>query len=433
MASRFIASAVVLLWGCSSPPQTRPRPPATPKTGLGSLQDVGPAEAPVLPQVSLGMSHSCLLLDGTAWCWGYDNRGQLGDGKARYFEAARLDAVEPLKLGARVTQIVAGSETTCALLEGGAVRCWGIGELGQHGTMKPYDLRLAEEATDAIIGGPATHVVADGLNTCALLETGNVRCWGTGEFAGLGYGRTDVVGDDETPASVGDVPLDGRVVQLDLGGHTCVLLEGGSIQCWGTNYHGKLGYGHTQPIGDDETPADAGKADVGGRALQVAVGGQHTCALLEGGRVRCWGWGHHGALGYGNKTSIGEDGTPASAGDVNVGGRVVQLAAGRLHTCALLEGGRVRCWGLGSRGRLGYGNKESIGDDEEPATAGDVDVGGKAVAITAGEDRTCAILGPDRFRCWGENGRATLGYPHTNDIGDDETPASAGDVPLPTP
>ena len=63
------------------------------------------------------------------------------------------------------------------------------------------------------------------------------------------------------------------------------------------------------------------------------------------------------------------------AGDVEVGGSVLQIAVGRLHSCALLDSGAVRCWGFGLAGQLGYGNTGDIGDDETPASAGDVQVG----------------------------------------------------------
>src|SRR5690606_6091322 len=132
------------------------------------------------------------------------------------------------------------------------------------------------------------------------------------------------------------------------------------------------------------------------RVVQLATGIYHTCAVVNDGRVRCWGQGTSGKLGYGNTNHIGDDEEPASAGDVDVGGTVIQLAAGYWHTCALLDGGRVRCWGAESEGRLGYANMNTIGDDETPASAGDVDVGGTVIQLVAGWLHTCALL---------ENGR----------------------------
>ena len=100
----------------------------------------------------------------------------------------------------------------------------------------------------------------------------------------------------------------------------------------------------------------------------------HTCALLDTGTVRCWGPGDGGQLGHGTTDTVGDDETPDSAGDAAVGATVVQLAAGGGHTCAVLDTGAVRCWGAGTSGQLGYGNPNSIGDDELPASAGDVPI-----------------------------------------------------------
>lgn len=98
----------------------------------------------------------------------------------------------------------------------------------------------------------------------------------------------------------------------------------------------------------------------------------HSCALLDDGTLRCWGVSQAGKLGYGNEDTIGDDELPASAGAVPVGGSVVELSLGAHHSCARLEGASIRCWGNNNVGQLGYGVSELIGDDETPASAGDV-------------------------------------------------------------
>src|SRR6185503_5829179 len=92
----------------------------------------------------------------------------------------------------------------------------------------------------------------------------------------------------------------------------------------------------------------------GGPVVQLATGGEHTCALLEDGAARCWGDNWDGQLGYARPDEIGDDELPSSVGVVDVGGPVMQLSAGYWHTCALLEGGDVRCWGDNEYGQLGY-------------------------------------------------------------------------------
>ena len=126
-------------------------------------------------------------------------------------------------------------------------------------------------------------------------------------------------------------------------------------------------------------------------AVAIAAGELHTCAVLDDGSVRCWGSGADGRLGYGNVASIGDTESPAAAGPVSLGiGRsAVAITAGDSHTCALLDDGSVRCWGQGRSGQLGYASSASVGDDEQPATAGPVDLGAgrSAVAISAGGER----------------------------------------------
>jgi cysteine-rich repeat protein len=210
------------------------------------------------------------------------------------------------------------------------------------------------------------------FHSCALIANGNVRCWGAGG-ARLDYGNEDFIGDNETPALAGDVNVGGRVSQISAGGsHTCALLDTGNVHCWGESLFGRLGYGNLDNIGDNETPASAGDVNVGGSVRQISAGFDHSCVVLTTGEVLCWGQGRLGRLGYENEDNIGDEESPTFAGDVNVGGGAFQISAGGTHTCALLDTGIVRCWGFGIGGQLGYGNTDNIGDDETPVSAGNV-------------------------------------------------------------
>ena len=142
--------------------------------------------------------------------------------------------------------------------------------------------------------------------------------------------------------------------------HSCAIITDGTVRCWGRGGEGRLGYGNTSDIGDDETPGSVGPVDLGTGRTAVAISAgsaRHTCALLDDGAVRCWGSGTLGRLGYGNTTTIGDDETPGSVGPVDLGaGRTaVAITTGADHTCALLDDGTVRCWGTAS-GQLGYGD-----------------------------------------------------------------------------
>jgi alpha-tubulin suppressor-like RCC1 family protein len=202
----------------------------------------------------------------------------------------------------------------------------------------------------------------------------------------LGYSNTDTIGDNEPPSAAGDVDVGAPVVRLSVGSarHICALLEAGRVRCWGFGAYGQLGYGNTQDIGDDETPASAGDVPLPGAAVAIAVGQDKTCALLDGGNLICWGANFNAQLGIPTLSSgcfscaqnccLGDDERLASAAAIDIGGPVVQMAAGSFHVCALLVTGGVRCWGSGGYGALGYGNTMTIGDDESPRAAGDVPV-----------------------------------------------------------
>ena len=381
-----------------------------------------------------GREHTCsLVAGGGIRCWGAGANGKLGQGLSINIGDDEVAAASPqVYLGGPATQLAVGGWHSCAVTDSDGVRCWGLGANGALGYASNADVGLTTwpmTLGDVDVGAPVVQIDAGEHHTCAVTDGGAVRCWGLGERGRLGYGNIDTIGDDEAPASAGDVPLGGTAVQVTAGrNHTCALLANGDVRCWGQGTHGQLGYGNAFDIGDNEPPSVAGSVDLGAAAVQVDAGDYHTCALLETGAVRCWGSAVGGRLGYASPNAVGDNETPASAGDVALGGVALKVVAAFNHTCALLEGGTVRCWGEGVYGELGYGNLEIIGDDEVPSDAGDVDVGGTVVDITA-DAHTCARLDVGTLRCWGPASRGQLGYGETFNVGDDETPSSVGNVP----
>ncbi len=349
----------------------------------------------------------------------------------------------PIDLGADTTalQISTGQHHTCALLATGAVRCWSdsLGsDLGQLGTTSVSSEDGVIFAGTVQLGGRAVFISAGTDYNCAVLDTGKARCWGRNTIGQLGYGHTRNVGDEASDFPFQDIDVGNRrIVQLDAGsGHTCAILDGGAVRCWGSGLGGALGYGNVTNL-----PAPPSTdVDVGARVHQIATGSSHTCAVIDGGSLRCWGSNDSGQLGYGHTQNIGDDETPAQAatrmvpqdpavpngpmrllgGNVPVGGPVqhVQIRQGLrdgLKTCALLGGG-VRCWGSGAFGGLGYAHRNNIGDNETPAEAaainarrladgsflllgGDLALGGIAVTLAEGGDQ-CALRSDGQVFCW---------------------------------
>ena len=199
---------------------------------------------------------------------------------------------------------------------------------------------------------------------CVLTERGTVRCWGDQWRPLWGYGQRTwgFVG----PPDVGDMPLGGLAVQFRLGfSNECVRTLAGDVRCWGSSTGGLLGYGNHEPIGDNETLADAGPVPIGisGRVVDIGGGDDFVCAVFDSGRVRCWGSNHAGQLGMGHQDQInvGDDETPADMdSDVLLGGRAVQVAGGRYKACALSTPGR--CGAGASMPKTGTGRTRRSSD-----------------------------------------------------------------------
>jgi alpha-tubulin suppressor-like RCC1 family protein len=381
--------------------------------------------------IRAGESHTCVLFNnGAIRCWGLNTSGQLG-----YANTISIgDNEQPYTAGdvALVgvgVKLALGNNHTCALLDSGLVRCWGnnaFGQLGYNTTQNVGDGEAIASFGYVNLGGLATKITAGDEHTCALLDTGNVRCWGHNNLGQLGLGHTNNIGDNEQPYSEPEVNLGGPVKDIVAGGsHTCALMQTGKVRCWGYNFNGQLGNGNTSNIGDNELPSTITAVNTGGNVRQVSAGKSHTCALLETGYIQCWGYNGYGQLGYGNLSSISSPGV-----DVNAGSPVLQLATGDNHTCALLSTGDIKCWGNGGNGRLGYGNSNQL--NAPPAAGVDLD-GASAFQVAAGASHTCALLSTGAARCWGNNSHGELGYGNMISIGDNELPSAAGDIQVLAP
>ena len=384
----------------------------------------------MMTQVALGNGNSCVVFDeGHIRCWGYNAYGSLGFGHGFLVG----DDENPLSqgdvnVGESVSKLALGENFNCALLKAGGVKCWGYNYggvlgLGEEQTYNPsnYDASFQSQI-DFGTTVAVKDIVAGGSHICALFETGQMKCWGYNGYGRLGYGHTQGIGDAEKLDEIGFVDVGGRVISMDAGiTHTCVVLEGGGVKCWGYNFNGQLGLGHTEDIGDDEVPSSIGTISLGEVAVEVSVGYRFSCARLVGGGVKCWGDDYAGALGLGERGDIGDDETPQSSSLISLGGSVDQLSSGDNFSCALMDTGQVRCWGENYYGQLGLGHTDAIGDDELPSSVSAVDLPERAIQIATGNSYACALLESGKLLCWGRNSQGELGLSYTDNIGDNET------------
>ena len=221
----------------------------------------------------------------------------------------------------------------------------------------------------------AQAVAAGSQHSCALVAGGQVKCWGDNSGDQLGDGGGEALA--ETPVLVQN---HGVVTAISAGSaHTCALLGDGGVECWGTGIDGQLGGGSEQPA-----PVPTAVA-LGQPAIAVGAGFMHSCAVLRDGTAACWGNNSAGQLGDGT--------TQISFVPVAVAGLTgaVAIAAGDWLTCALRADGTVQCWG------------EFVRAPDAPDGPTD------AVALVVGAAHACALERTGAIVCWGDDNQGQLG------------------------
>ena len=185
--------------------------------------------------LEIGSTHSCAIsVAGAAWCWGLSTFGRLGT-------TASSNAVTPTataSLGGTASEVAAGGTHTCALLINGTISCFGNNNMGQLGQA----LATASSSTPTLVtlAATATHVTAGSQFTCTLLSTAVVHCFGDNADSQLGSGSSGSA--RETPGVV--TGLTGTVVDVTAGTrHGCAVMSTGQVRCWGLNDLGQLGIG----------------------------------------------------------------------------------------------------------------------------------------------------------------------------------------------
>lgn len=377
-----------------------------------------PLKLEIQPGLALGANHSCVLLaSGNAYCWGSNADGQLGlPGVESIGEAEVADASARVDVGEPVAQLVAGVAHTCALLKTGAVKCWGKGEFGVlGGGTTAASAQPPRDLPSVPLGGLAIQLVAGWNHNCALLSSGDVRCWGRGDVGQLGNGAALDVGDDEPASRSALVSLGDTARQLSAGGDaSCAVLDSGALHCWGR----AVAVGASEDVGDDEAVSEVPALATGIVPTGAAQSQAHSCAW-SASQVSCWGENETGQLG------LGDIQAHAVGSGVSNLSNVQSLALARRATCVLI-GGSVRCTGgSGGDGMSGLGDGATMGDDEPLEMIPAIELGGSAVAVGAGTFHACALLQDSSVRCWGQGQGGKLGIGSAETIGDDETPISA--------
>jgi len=415
--SRVATTVMVglLVTGCGS--ATSPTPGAT--ASPSQLPTAAPSDAtsrptsspapvtPTMGRIAAGYVHTCVVTDaGAVRCWGTQN---FGDGTTT--EAS--PSVNVVGLASGITAIAAGNYHTCVLTGSGGVKCWGSNSGGELGNGTTSASTTPVDVTG--LSGGNTAISAGGGHTCALTNSGGVKCWGSNPYGALGDG-TNL--DSSVPVDV--VGLDSGISMIAAGGlHTCALTRGGSVTCWGDGQHDDAEIHHTN------VPVDVPGLENDVRL--IAAGNFSTCAVRDEGSVTCWGPNYAPPPGE----RLPDRFVPVDVSRLAAG--VSAITVGDAHSC-VLTGGGAACWGGNSYGELGNG---LTSDSRVPFPVDVAGLGSGVAGIAVGGMHTCALITGDSVKCWGSNTYGQLGTvmrcSSTSIPLDVRLDGSVGPVPTPGP
>lgn len=272
-------------------------------------------------------------------------------------------------------------------------------------------------------------------HNCVVFQYGdnNMQCWGSNESGQLGLG--DVLSRGNQPNQMGDdlrLTFLGRtkpITKISLGGfHTCALFDGDTAKCFGDNSYGQLILGDINNRGDQ--PNEMGdnlpfiKIGKGEGILNIVTGFMHTCVYITGNRVSCFGNNEHGQLGLGDRMprggSIRDIDENIAFVDIPLFYKSYFYTSGTAnHTCILISSG-LSCWGRNSKGQLGIGSTNNIGDESEEMGKNlpIIEIGSLKYIpyVTIGGENTCFSRGSSVY-CFGDNQYGQLALGNTKNVG----------------
>lgn len=339
-------------------------------------------------EIGVGDDHACARHeDGSVWCWGRNNQGNLGIGSVGGpdLQPARVQ-------GGPFSRLAVGAAHNCVILGDSSVQCWGNDgnrALGPNGSG-------SDSGMPTLIPNLVTSEIhLAGSYACARVGA-SYRCWGDADAGQLGDG---VKADNRVGhAPISDPVAAGIAVGEDTG---CVFL-GTGVRCWGINADGQLATpaaSTTDQCKDSRDNTNQPCSLVGVMlpsfstgVKQVALGRTHTCAIDLDDDVWCWGGNQGGQLGDGT--------TIVRATPMRVSGlpKARSVVAGAFHTCAQLLDATVSCWGEGISGELGDGQlARRLVPGAVPGLSGVTQI-----ALASAGRMTCAL---DSYgvSCWGDN------------------------------
>jgi len=362
-----------------------------------------------LQSLSARQDTTCAVISsGTVKCWGGNDYGQLGNNDedmAVLTDSSQKFKSAPVTVASLngIKQVAVGYNHACAISQTGSVSCWGDNSRGQIGdgttTFRPQATAVVGLSSTAKV----TQLALTYQSSCALLETGAVQCWGGNTQGELGVGQTAKLNQSTSPQNV--VLLNNVTIKRLVSGrqHLCGITNSDTLVCWGWNDSGQLGLAvpNSDPISVDTSARFIPTAvtSVGSGIQQVAAGYGHTCAVRANDTV-CWGDNSKGQLGNGVTST-----SPSAPVVVSLLSGVTELALGKDHSCATKSDNETLCWGSRQAGQTAQSIDAVLLDKIPVVVTG---LTGKH-SISAGDFHSCSISDGGAAKCWGKNDLGQLG------------------------
>ena len=339
--------------------------------------------------------HTCAILaNDSLSCWGNNANGRLGIGNT-------INQNTPQHVnfgsGVKVQSLAKGSSLSthsCAILDTGALYCWGYNAVGQLGIGNSVD-QTTPQFVNLGAGRTALQVTTGYTHSCAILDGGSVSCWGANTYDQLGIESS--IAKSELPVNV---DLGSGRTAIDIASahiHTCALLDDGTVKCWGYNHYGQMGLGNTTNTIDPPLtiPLDSNRL-----VSSIGIGKHHTCITFDNGSMSCTGRNNYRQLGVGNVGDIDSFQYINSLNDYSI-----KSSLGSYESCTLLVNGEIQCWGRNNAGQIGDGTQIQ----RNFPTNVNLPAGNYAAALAVGGSNSCAYLDTGSTVCWGANGHGQLG------------------------